>query len=291
MIALTVAIITIMVFIPDIGIADILVAKDGCVTGEAYTSFTQAIYDTVDSGETVVVFPGEYDIRAEYEALFGKEAVQDLWYGRDIGNNFQLGIILKNRQVTFMPGAKLVCIWDQPADEEYKFCPLYVFANVKLYGLDLYAEGMTYAVHDDVWMYDEPYVNEYHYCKIVARRLANANCIGGGCGKYSRHVLDHCYFDNGVADSLTVRYHNNTFPDSTGDIWITGCIFNGKFGVCYMGDETNHVNVYVTDCVVQIELKKEVPEAAKNMSLYAWNNLDGCIQNEVVTGLKSNYNK
>jgi len=28
-----------------------------------YDSFTQAVYETVDSGEDIVVFPGEYDIQ------------------------------------------------------------------------------------------------------------------------------------------------------------------------------------------------------------------------------------
>lgn len=266
-----------MLITPGVGLADVRVAKDNIGDPGAYSSFTQAIYETVDSGEDVIVFPGEYDIRAEYEELFGAEAIEDLPYDKDIGNDFQLGVILKDRRVIFQPGAKLVCVWYQPADEEHKFCPLYVYKNVYLYGLDLYAEGMTYAVHDDVWMMEEPYINEYHYCKIVGRRLTNANCIGGGCGKYSRHVLDHCFFDNGVADSLTVRYHNNTFPDSHGDIWITNCIFNGRLGICYMGDDTNQVDVYVSGCVVQIEVRHEVPEAAENMDLYSWNN-HGCVR-------------
>ena len=265
---LAVALLYILI-IPTNGFADILVKEGG---GNGYASFTQAVYETVDSGETIVVFPGTYDIRKEYEELFGLEAVEEMLFDRDIGNDFQLGIILKNRKIIFMRGAKLTCVWDQPADEIHKFCPLYVFANVSLYGLDLYAEGMTYAIHDDVWMYDEPYINEYHYCKVVARRLTNGNVIGGGCGKYSRHILDHCYFDNGVEGSLTARYHNNTFPDSEGEIWITGCYFNSKLGICYMGDETNKIDVYVTDCVVEIELKHEVPEAAENMYLYEWNN-------------------
>lgn len=254
-----------LILYPVISHADVLVGPD-----EDYKSFTKAIYDTVDSGETVIVFPGVYDIKKEYEELFGEV---DLVCNVDIGNNFQLGIMLHDRQVIFMPGSQLRCVWYQPIDDAHKFCPLYVHHNVKINGLNLYAEGMLYAIHDDVWMFEEPYINEYNYCKVIGQHLTNANCIGGGCGTNSRHIISNCYFDNGVDNSITVRYHNNTFPNSAGDIWINNSYFNGYLALCYQGDQTNKLDVFISGCkTTAIQLKHETIGSDENIELYQWNN-------------------
>lgn len=244
----------IFLLIPAVVFADILVGD-----GQEYESFTQAVYETIDSGESITVLPGEYDIRQEYTELFC----------RNVPEAFARGIYLHDRSITFLPGAKLTCVWDM----DDGFSPLYIDGGVTLDGLNLYAEGTLYAIHDDPWHRQEPYVNEYMHCRVIGRLLKNANCIGGGVAKNGRIIIDNCWFDNGVTDSLTVRYHNTDLPDAEGDIWISNSWLNGYLGLCYYGDSA-HLDVYVNGCRAErIETRKETEDSVvQNIDLYAWNN-------------------
>jgi hypothetical protein len=243
-----------MLLIPCVAIADVTVGA-----GRDYESFTQAVYETVDSGETITVYPGEYDIHAEYNALFGE----------DVPGQFQRGIFLHDRDVVFMPGSKLVCVWDRSDN----FSVLYSGGNVTLDGMNLYAEGMLYAIHDDLWHWTEPYVNEYRRCRVIGRLLKNANIIGGGVAQNARIIIDSCWFDNGVDDSITVRYHNVDLPDAKGDIWVSDSWFNGYLAMCYYGGSA-HLDVYVNGSrAKKIELKAETPDQwLVNIDLYKWGN-------------------
>ena len=240
-----------------------------------YQSFTEAVYNTVDSGRPIIVQPGTYDIKAEYEQLFGKQQIENMPYTTDL-NMFQWGIQIKNRIIYFMPGSKLICKWDLPTDFSSRFSPLYLVTNATLIGLDLYAEGTMYAIHDDVWNIDDTYINEYHYCKVIGKNLFNTNCIGGGAGKHSRHIIDNCYFDNGVPHSVTVRYHNNTFPDSIGDIFISNSYFNAKVAFSNWGPPTNELNVYINNCTVEEIINPFEGEEYHhtNVNIYKWGELN-----------------
>ena len=237
-----------------------------------YQSFTEAVYNTVDSGRPIIVQPGTYDIKAEYQQLFG-DKIKNMTDQTDL-NMFQYGIQLKDRLVYFMPGAKLTCTWYTTPN--VRFCPIYMYTNATVIGMDLYAEGMMYAIHDDVWNIDDTYVNEYHYCHIVGRKLWNANCIGGGAGKNSRHIIDNCYFDNGVPHSITVRYHNNTFPDSIGDIFINNSYFNAKVSFSNWGPPTNELNVYINNCTAEEIINPFEGEEYHhtNVNIYKWGELN-----------------
>ena len=244
----------IALLMPALARADVTVG-----VGKDYESFTQAVYETMDSGQTITVYPGEYDIRKEYADLFGE----------DVPEKFQRGIFLHDRCVVFLPGSKLKCVWSRSDN----FSVIYSGGNVCLEGMDLYAEGMLYAVHDDLWHWQEPYVNEYRHCRIVGRLLTNANCIGGGVAQNARIIIENCYFDNGVDDSMTVRYHNVDLPNAKGDIWISNSWFNGYLALCYYGGSA-HLDVYVNGCRAEkIETRKETPDAEfQNIDLYQWGN-------------------
>lgn len=246
-------------------------ASDVITVGEGrqYTSFTRAVYETVDSGLDIVVYPGTYDIRKEYADLFSLETLND---ATDL-SGFQFGIRLHDRRVLFLPGSRLVCVWYFPTDYSARFCPLYTGPNTVLDGLDLYAEGTEYAIHDDIWRYDAPYVNEFHHCRVIGKNLYGANCIGGGVTRNSRIIIDNCYFDNGFSDSVTVRYHNTDYTDAAGDIWISNTYFNAFFAACSFG-ETSHLNVYVNGCKASRIAHRMETEGTDvvNVDLYKWNN-------------------
>ena len=236
--------------IPCIAFADVTVGP-----GMEYESFTKAVWETDDD---LVVYPGIYDLREEIETMWEEPP-----------DDFKRGVFIHDRKITFLPGSKLKCIWYR--DDNWS--PLYSGGNVVLDGLDLYAEGMLYAIHDDLWHWDAPYINEYRRCRIVGRKLKNANCIGGGVARNARIIIDSCWFDNGVKNSLTVRYHNTDIPDAAGDIWITNSWFNGYLGLCYYGG-TSHLDVYVNGCKAEkIETRRETPDSwIRNIDLYSWNN-------------------
>lgn len=254
-------VLVLLVMVPVVAFGEITVGK-----GKDYESFTRAVYETVDSGEDIVVYPGEYDIKQEYYELFGEKYCESI--GENLPETFARGIFLHDRNVLFLPGSKLTCVWDTMGN----FSVLYSGGNVVLDGLDLYAEGMLYAIHDDLWHWTEPYVNEYRHCRVIGRLLKNANCIGGGVAQNARIIIDECYFDNGVDESVTVRYHNTDIPAANGDIWISNSYFNGYLGLCYYGGSA-HLDVYVNGCKAnRIMTKKETPESLENIDLYKWNN-------------------
>lgn len=240
--------------------------------GMQYESFTQAVYETVDSEQDIIVYPGEYDIKAEYQALFGTTDIND---NTDLAG-FQYGIRLHDRRVLFLPGSKLTCIWYFPLDYTARFSPLYTGPNTVIEGLDLYAEGTMYAIHDDIWRSDGPYINEFHHCRVIGRKLFGANCIGGGVTRNSRIIIDNCYLDNGVDEAVTVRYHNTDYENAAGDIWISNSYFNGFLAVCSYGSESSRLSVYVNGCEAQKVVRRQETEDTKvvNVDLYKWNNTE-----------------
>lgn len=251
----------------------IIVDKNG--KGD-YTSFTRAIKENLDNGIKIKVMPGIYDIIEEYEAIWGKNAVATM-SDKDaaIFQGFEYGIILRNKKIDFMPGSHLICNWNSPADATHRFSALRVEYNCKIIGLDLEVTGTMYAIHDDYGLAAEPYTNEYKNCRVIGHALWNANCIGGGCQKYSRHIIDNCYFDNGFSNSGTVRYHNTFVEGAEPVIYVSNSYFNSQFMARWYGLQQSKMRVYVNNC--EAEAIYKTAEAASvynvdNVELYKWNN-------------------
>ena len=240
-----------------------------------YTSFTQAIYDTVDSGIDVLVKPGTYDIVAEYVALFGQSAVDSMADSDSaIFNGFQYGVRLRKRKVEFAPGAHLVCDWTgHTVDGTHRFSALGVDYNVEIIGLDLDATATFYCIHDDYGI-ATPYTVKYENCRVVGHNITNADCIGGGCKKYSRHILNNCYFDNNLTGSATVRYHNTNAEGAEPEIYVSNCYFNNWFTPRWYGPQTSKMRVYVNNCHARAIYKMAESSSydIDNVELYKWNN-------------------
>ena len=160
-----------------------------------YTSFTEAIYRTKDSGIDVIVKAGTYDIVAEYEELFGKSVIDTLADSTDL-SSFQYGVYITNRKVTFESGSHLVCDWTgHTVDDTHRFSALAIGMNTEIIGLDLDCTATFYVIHDDYGNQTAEYTNVYRNCRVVGHNLTNSNCIGGGVKKWSRHIIDNCYFN------------------------------------------------------------------------------------------------
>lgn len=239
-----------------------------------YTSFTEAIYDTWNSGIEVVVKPGTYDIEAEYVALFGQETVDDMTDNTDL-NGFQYGVRINNRKILFEPGAHLICDWSQhTVSGSRRFSAIRVDENVELDGMDLDCTGTFYGVHDDYGSNNKYYFNAYRNCRIIGHNLYNGNCIGGGCKRRSKHILDNCYFDNGRTNVTTVRYHNYALNEPAEPIvWVSNCYFNSLFTPRWAGSQTTKMRVYVNNCHAEAIYKlAEGSSTNDNVELYKWNN-------------------
>ena len=242
-----------------------------------YTSFTQAIYETVDDGTDVYVKPGTYNIVSEYVALFGQSAVDNMADADSATfNGFQYGVRLRKRKVEFAPGAHLVCDWTgHTVDGTHRFSALGVDYNVEIIGLDLDVTGTFYCIHDDYGI-ATPYTVKYTNCRVVGHNITNANCIGGGCKKYSRHILENCYFDNNLTGSATVRYHNTNAEGAEPEIYVSNCYFNNWFTPRWYGTQTSKMRVYVNNCEARSihKLAESSSYNVDNVELYKWCNTE-----------------
>ena len=242
-----------------------------------YTSFTEAIYDTVDDEIDVYVKPGTYNIVSEYIALFGQSAVDSMADAdSSVFNGFQYGVRLRKRKVEFAPGAHLVCDWTgHTVNGTHRFSALGVDYNVEIVGLDLDVIGTFYCIHDDYGI-EAPYTVKYENCRIIGHNIYNANCIGGGCKKYSRHILKNCYFDNNLTGSATVRYHNTNGDGAEPEIYVSNCYFNNWFTPRWYGTQTSKMKVYVNNCEARSihKLAESSSFNVDNVELYKWCNTE-----------------
>lgn len=248
------------------------------VSGDGdYTSLTEALYENVDSGEDIVVKAGTYNIVAEYVDLFGQSAVDNMADSDgSTFNGFQYGVIIRNRKITFEAGAHIVCDWTgHTVNGTHRFSALRVDYNAEIIGLDLVATATFYAIHDDYGI-NAPYTVKYENCRVKGINLYNSNCIGGGCKSYSRHILKNCYFDNGVTESATVRYHNTNAEGAEPEIFVSNCYFNNWFTPRWYGTQTSKMRVYVNNCEARAiyKLAESSSYNVDNVELYKWCNVE-----------------
>lgn len=256
---------------------NIIVATDG--SGN-YTSLTEALYENIENDKTVIVKPGTYNIASEYVALFGQDAVDNLADNTTGINDFQYGIRIKNRKVIFECGSHVICDWTgHTVDGTHRFSAFRVEQGAEIEGLFLTATAVYYAIHDDYGP-STPFTIKYDNCHIEGYNIYNANCIGGGCHKYSKHILTNCYFDNhsnsnDIVLSAEVRYHNTNTAGAEPEVYVSNCYFAHNMNVAYYGAQTTKMRAYINNCFAPNGINK-VRESSSmstdNIDLYAWNN-------------------
>ena len=238
-----------------------------------YTSLTEAIYETVDDGVDVFVKAGTYDLVAEYVDLFGQSAVDNMADADDSTfNGFQYGLMLRNRKIEFASGSHVVCDWTgHTVDGTHRFSALAVCYNVEIVGLDLTATNTFYAIHDDYGLENAPYTVKYVNCTIKGITLVNGNCIGGGCKKYSTHIIHNCYFDN-TAGNTAVRYHNTNAAGAEPKLFVSNSFFNSRLTFNYYGTQTSKMKAYVNNCKASAILKEQESQSysTDNVELIKW---------------------
>lgn len=251
--------------------------------GGDYTSFTLACKEHYNDNKDIIVKAGTYDILSEYVAIWGQEAVDGMADAdTEIFDGWQYGVKMNGRKFTFLPGAKLVLDWtDHTVNGTHRFSALRVERNVEIIGLDLDCTATFYAIHDDYGNNSGPYTVTYRNCRVIGHNLTNANCIGGGCKKWSRHIIDNCYFDNGLKGSATVRYHNTNAEGAEPEIYVSNTYFNNWFTPRWYGTQTSKMRVYVNNCEARAIYKMAESSSynVDNVELYKWCNIETSPQN------------
>lgn len=252
--------------------------------GGDYTSFTQALYENDGNKIDMVVKPGTYDIKAEYVALFGQSVVDNLSDSTSGIKNFQYGVRIHDRKIVFESGSHLVCDWTgKVIDGRHRFCALRIEPNAELIGLDLDCTATFYCIHDDYGTKDDtPFTIKYENCRVIGHNLYNANCIGGGAHKYSRHILHNCYFKNNVSSSdrvlsADVRYHNTNTAEAEPELYVSNCYFSNNMNVTYYGTQTTKFRAYVNNCFAPYGIIKRAESSSMsvdNVELYKWCNTE-----------------
>ena len=253
---------------------NIVVASDG--SGD-YTSFTLACKENYGNAKDIIVKPGTYNIVLEYVAIWGQDAVDGMADAdNETFDGWQYGVKLNGRKYTFLPGAKLVCDWTgHTVNGTHRFSALRVEKNVEIIGLDLDGTNLFYVIHDDYGDNNSQYTNIYRNCRVIGHNISNANCIGGGCKKYSRHIIENCYFDNGgLASSTTVRYHNTNAEGAVPELFISNSFFNGWVTPRYYGTQTSKMRAYINNCKAQkiAVIAESGSYTTENVDLYKWCN-------------------
>lgn len=238
-----------------------------------YTSLTEAVYTHIDSGETIVVKPGTYNILQEYISLFGQETVDSMADSTDL-SGFQFGIRIRNRKIIFQAGSHVVCDWTgRTINGTHRFSAFSIGYDAEIEGLDLDCTACFYAVHDDYGTYQAFYKNVYRNCRLIGHNLVNQNVIGGGCKPYSRTIIDNCYIDNN-GSGICVRYHNTNLSQAAEPVlWISNSYFAQGLSFRWYGTQTTIMRAYVNNCYAAAITKgAEGSATVDNVELITWNN-------------------
>ena len=241
-----------------------------------YTSFTQAVKENLNNTYNIRVLSGTYDIKAEYVAIWGSEAVASMADSSSVFDGFQYGVILRNRTIVFESGARLVCdMTGNTIDGSHRFSPIRVDYNVEIIGMNLTCQHVFYAIHDDYGLQTNPYTVKYKNCVVNGENIVQQNVIGGGCQKYSRHIIENCYFSNGTNSNIhTARYHNTNRADAVPEIFVSNTYFNGTFTARWYGTQTSKMRVYVNNCKARAIYTMQEAEGynTENVELFKWCN-------------------
>lgn len=244
-----------------------------------YTSFSRAIKETTNN---VIVKSGIYNIVDEFRELFG----DDVWTTFNADSEFGQGILITGRKVTFEAGAKLVCdltgtgyVVDGGTKPYHNFSVLYLGKNATIQGMNCYAKGVYYVVHDD-YPDDEYWENVIQNCVIIGENIRNVNVIGGGVHKHSTHRVIDCYLEdkNRGTDGITFRYHGITgATEGNAQVEIKGNYTSGRIGIRWYGREACKYTAIVHNNVCGGELaigseNESVYPTNTNLTVCEWGN-------------------
>lgn len=258
--------------------------------GKEFTSILDAaLYAKAypNSNLTIKVYSGIYDIIQEFKDKYGENYFTNMTKG-------EYGIPVGFGETwIFSPNAFLSAIYTGTNEIVHNsFCVFYFaqgggFYDCTMVGLNINAQNIKYAIHDEMEQYDKPYTHTFRNCQIVMNQQGSSSwtedwwstkCIGGGLGKSGNIIIDGCYFRSNAEFSVKscVSYHNSDQKDAMNFVTITNsyCYGNTTFRFGYCGKSTN-----ITKCIIANNSVGQTPyktaetqDSVDNIELLEWNN-------------------
>lgn len=248
----------------------VIIAKDG----SGYDS--HLLTGLFATNKNVLLKAGTYNVVSEYKSRFGDSIFSTIADNVDM-KEFQYGLMLSERTLTFEPGAKLVCdLSNEPitVDGSHRFSAINLGANARLINANIDATGTFYVIHDDYGRTQESYTNEIINGVFTGTGIVNMNVIGGGCRPFSRNIVEGCYMTTERSGVDLIRYHNYNAVNSTPEVIVRNCYTNGGIKANSYGSQT--VNKMTFKAYNNIgTVAKGIESAmydADNVNLLAWNN-------------------
>lgn len=279
------------------GIKDLVNANDSNVyyVGKNRTdkSFSAVVTEAVKYKNSIVyVDDGEYDIEAEFKAIYGDNFFS--YFERSgrrglyLGNGIKI-IMSSNTIIKFHYSGDNANV--KELFSPFNFAPYspysskdYEINGFELRGGIIDVKNARYCSHDDPSSFDKPYINKYVNVQMKLDNTENTvwgahNCIGAGLGKFGEFNVESCVFETVGSKNTTasISIHNTSQPNAKSFISIKDNYLygNNTIRLLYYGTSQLKTKAIVCGNSVsrQIELKPNTSDSTiENIELVAWNN-------------------
>lgn len=243
-----------------------------------YSSLLVALKSTPDNSH-IVVMPGEYDMKAEYESYYGSNYFVN-YSGYDLSDIYSRGYFIGyGRELDCQAGAVIKFRYE--GENEHvgsHFSVLNTGMNATVRGCYIYYKGTKYAIHDD-YALNESGCNTFENIIIegVPSSVAGIHW-GGGCGKKNTYYIRNVVFlddelPSGYGD---IYYHNSEYANAVNRIVVNNCFGDRSLFFIWMGQSEKISHVIVSGCEFDsISIRAINNEAPyENMKLHKYNNTE-----------------
>lgn len=207
--------------------------------GKPYTSILKALKENI-TAKDFIVFPGTYDIKAEYEAEYLDPTFWDTYTGY-VGSfdYFLRGLNLyPGQQIHMRPGVTVSFDYSGTNPNVAAYFSIFnTTCNNNISGGYINFGNMItrYAIHDDAA--GSAGVNLFEDITFDGTS-GNGPVIGGGCGTFgNRYIVSGCIFKNN-AGYTDVMYHNALAANAYNQVIVTNCYGTKGVSFLYCGSST-----------------------------------------------------
>lgn len=256
-------------------------------------SFSAVVTEAVKYKNSIVyVDDGEYDIEAEFKAIYGNDFFDNFERssrrGLYLGNGIKI-IMSTNAIIKFHYSGDNANV--KELFSPFNFAPYspysskdYEINGFELHGGIIDVKNARYCSHDDPSSFDKPYTNKYINVQMKLDNAENDvwgahNCIGAGLGMFGEFNVESCVFETvGSKDTTaSISIHNTSQPNAKSFISIRDNYLygNNTIRLLYYGASQLKTKAVVCGNSVsrQIELKPNTSDSTiENIELVAWNN-------------------
>lgn len=223
----------------------------------------------------VIVEAGEYNLLAEYEALYGANYFPN-YKGYSTGDPFARGLWLENIELVFAPGAVVKANYagSNQSVKDY-FAPIACGNNVVIDGLHLEATNMRYGIHPDFNTGAERSTLVIKNCDLSHVKGTVCKAIGAGFGIHTDIIVENTIFRSHTSECV-FSIHNNAASNACSRMTVRNCyvVGPGYFQFNSYGGSTAETPVIVSGCSYATEPVngKESGASANNVKMYKFAN-------------------